>query len=164
MKCVFKCPFIPSLYGENSTNRCVSRCPSSSYGQNQTRLCLKTCFFNSIVEGDTKFSFADDSTNFCVTHCPQFSWADNYTITCTSYCTEGTFADDSTWRCVAMCPSNPISYAYSLTRKCIYACPFPYLASEVGRICLFKVCPTIPYLYYKNVDTNQCVLSKYLII
>jgi hypothetical protein len=159
MKCVFTCPSSPSLYGDNSTNFCVSRCPSNSFGDKDTRLCLATCFFGLVVGGKAKFTYADNSTNFCVYQCPQYSWADNYTITCTNYCTIGTFSDDSTWKCVSMCPSNPISYAYSPTSQCVYACPYRYFASDVGRICQFGTCPTIPYFYFRDYQNNQCVLS-----
>lgn len=150
MKCVFICPSVPSLYGDNFTNACVDRCPANSYGDNDTRLCLDICFFGVVVANRTKFTFADNSTNFCVFTCPQYSWADNHTKYCTDYCTLGTFADDSTWKCVSMCPANPISFAYALTRQCIYACPDNYFASEVGRVCELGRCPTIPYFYYRD--------------
>ena len=164
MKCVTKCPSNPSLYGDNFTNTCVDRCPVASYGDSDTRFCLQYCFNNIVVGNKTKFTFADNSTNFCVYTCPQNRWADNYTVTCTNNCTLGTFADDSTWRCVSMCPANPISYAYSPTRKCIYACPGGFFSSDVGRACRNGTCPTIPYFYYRDYQNNQCVLSTFIVI
>jgi len=100
------------------------------------------------------YTFADNSTNFCVATCPENSWADNYTYACVTVCTDGTFADDSTWKCVHMCPANPVSYAYQLTKKCLYSCPGSYLASEVGRQCMLKSCPIIPYFYYQDLINN----------
>lgn len=160
MTCVFTCPSIPSLYGDNSTNMCVSRCPALTFGDNDTRLCHPKCFFGVVFGNKTKFTYADNSTNFCVYSCPQYSWADNYTVKCTGLCTLGTFADDSTWKCVSMCPANPISFAYAPTRQCIYACPYKYFASDVGRVCSLGTCPTAPYFYYRDYQNNQCVLSK----
>lgn len=161
MKCVFTCPSTPSLYGDNATHFCVDSCPSTTFGDNDTRLCHDVCFWGIISSNKTKFTYADSTTNFCVYQCPQYSYADNYTVKCTTgSCTIGTFADDSTWKCVIMCPSNPISYAYSPTKVCIYACPNLYFASEVGRICQFGTCPIIPNFYFRDYQNNQCVRSN----
>lgn len=126
-RCVSQCPFFPSLYGHNESNTCMPICPYGTYGDNDTRICHDVCFFGPDAgpNGTRKYTWADPVTHFCTSNCTRNSFADNFTVFCTTDCTLGTFADNSTWRCVAICPVNPLSFAYQLTKKCIYECPSP---------------------------------------
>lgn len=115
------CPL--NQFGENTTQTCVSSCPTGSWAyQNTTdKICIDIC---------PGTWFADNSTtlNICVQNCPKIP---------------SLFADSTTKKCVAQCPiSGGVTYyADSTTQTCVADCPPTYYAYTPNRTCL-AVCPS----------------------
>ena len=76
--CVLSCPWNSSLYGDNTTKKCVATCPVGYFADEMMKICTQLC----------SMGYGDNTTRKCVMNCP------------TKY-----FADDQTRMCVLKCPN-----------------------------------------------------------
>ena len=104
---------LQGTFGDNNTNTCVLRCPTSSFGDANTvnRVCVATC---------TGGSFADNLTNLCVKVCPAspptFGYQGNWT--CLNNCPSNLWADSSSRLCVPTCSNNKFRFT-NINRTCV---------------------------------------------
>jgi hypothetical protein len=107
---VRECPELPDLFADNTTYRCVLRCPDDFWASNITttgvtnRECVSMC----PIDPTGKYYYADNHTGRCVLNCPinLMTYSDKVSRRCVAVCPEvgingvRTYADDSTKRCV----------------------------------------------------------------
>ena len=77
--CITICPSMPRLFGDNTTNLCVSQCPPPLYGDQQgKRSCVPGC---PLVGSVTKY-YAQNSSRICVKVCINGTWGLDATREC----------------------------------------------------------------------------------
>ena len=114
-KCVTACP-VGTFYKNDSTPKCVSRCPDNYYGYPVDRNCK---LGGSCPTSPVRY-FADETTNLCVVYCPVNTFADNSTGRCLVFCSSNYYADPTTWQCVQTCPLD--YYRSNITQSCLQKC------------------------------------------
>lgn len=149
--CVALCPEARDYFGDNSTKRCVKRCPNltelinsvntpyPSYADYTNRLCVRMCNATAGKQG----TFGDNFTNTCVQRCPANSFGDSLTVSrhCVATCTNSNFADPLSMLCVSRCPASPPYFAYEANWTCLQSCPTGFWADTYSRKCV-STCPT----------------------
>ena len=98
-RCVDKCPDIPDYYGYG--NVCHYSCPNNGsilYAENYTRMCLNICPNNS---------FADSYTLRCVAVCTRIQYGyQGPSPVCLNKCPDPLYGENNTKICIEKCPNN----------------------------------------------------------
>lgn len=147
-RCVARCPSNPALYGDVNSRVCVINCPNNFYGDDSSRTCVLTCPLTPTI------FFAYDPTHRCYQNClyPYFGQPNStYSVygTCQTYCFSGQYKNMTTHRCeqclvtCTQCVSllgctSCISNYYLYNGTCVSGC--------TGSACK-SACPT-------NIITN----------
>jgi hypothetical protein len=99
-RCVSRCPSNPALYGDVTTAVCVINCPDNYYGDDSSRGCVLTCPLTPVI------FFAYDPTHRCLQNClfPYFGQPNSTFNTygsCQTYCftAQGQYKNLTTARC-----------------------------------------------------------------
>lgn len=161
--CVIVCPSLPSTFGLNTTNQCVSQCPYPLYGdQTNNRTCVAVCPSMSPLG-----YFAQNISRICVAVCINGTWGYQSSRECVEnafYC-QAQWADNTTNLCVTTCPSTAGTFADPTTKFCVSLCPnlnstnstALYFADLTSRTCV-QSCPNNVYLLgtFGNNETRTC--------
>lgn len=140
-RCVSVCPSQPSYWADTVNHKCVYYCPPSYFASNRTdRLCVQYC--------STYLTFGDVNSQICSNVCPENYWADNSTYLCVDKCPSSPdfYADNTTKNCVYNCPKgvNWTTFADSQSRRCVTECPEGYFGVNSTQRCE-QYCPNGTY-------------------
>jgi len=163
-RCVARCPSNPALYGNTNSSVCVINCPNSYYGDDSSRTCSMNCPTTPTIY------FAYDPTHRCYLKClyPYFGQPNNSYSTygsCQTYCYAGQYKNITTTRCEAClmqctqcvsllgCQSCIVGY-YLYNGTCLNGC-----VSGSGSSCV-SACPTnniTGTITYADPISSSCV-------
>jgi hypothetical protein len=149
--CVVICPTVPVLFGLNTTQICISKCPYGTYGdQTGNRTCIDQC---PVISGNPDILwYGQIGIQLCVTLCATGTYGNNITRVCgaPTDCPLNTYADPSTNMCINTCPLIGWNYfGDPSTQTCVPICP--NITKAVGSITVG--------ISYSDYTTRTCVRS-----
>lgn len=123
--CVQRCSLLLNQYAEPTSKYCKDICISPQIADNSTMKCVDKC--------PSYPSYFDNSNGLCVKFCPNNTYADSYSRKCVLNCSNGTFGDSSTWRCINLCLNEPFTVRDPITMKCVTNCSSGYYKDNINK-------------------------------
>lgn len=136
-KCVYQCPSTPNLFGHPEGRICVdvTNCFAVDgipyYADNTTRRCVQKCPLNR---------WADTNLSKCVETCPRHYFRNNNNQECVSNCPEDPdeYASPTSRNCTRKCPTNYYAVVNSTGfRLCVQDChPYGLIKNNITKKCV----------------------------
>ena len=111
-RCVTKCPSNPALYGDFETRICVINCPEGYYGDDYSRTCVKKCPSNPRY-------YAYEPTKRCLEKCLYPYFGEAAIGRCVTTCYWGEYKNMTTHNCDTCHPTCTSCVSYLGCETCI---------------------------------------------